>query len=375
MMKFAIFSSLNNDRIFKAIDCPATAEEFTEAMGEIYKLGLCSPAEYIRYRALSDDNIYYRRCAKGAVEDCLRRNFEREAEYLSRLAGKAPEDYQKKVEFGDIPFFPLPDFDLYGEIALHAENITTRGWGIYSQYTVFELDENCRIVPVTNPDDISLGDLIDYQRERNIVLDNTVALLEGKPAANILLTGDAGTGKSSTVKAVVNALAERGLRILQVSKDQLHYLKKLFSILADNPLKFIVFIDDLSFRHDDDNSRALKAVLEGSVSAKSKNVVIYATSNRRHIVRESLKEREGDEVHRNDAMQETLSLSERFGIRISFYRPDKQTYLNIVKGLAEASGVDIPEEELFAGAERFALERGLRSPRAARQYIDGLLAK
>ena len=173
----------------------------------------------------------------------------------------------------------------------------------------------------------------------------------------------------------MNALAERGLRILQVSKDQLHYLKKLFSILADNPLKFIIFIDDLSFRHDDDNSRALKAVLEGSVSAKSKNVVIYATSNRRHIVRESLKEREGDEVHRNDAMQETLSLSERFGIRISFYRPDKQTYLNIVKGLAEASGVDIPEEELFAGAERFALERGLRSPRAARQYVDGLLAK
>ncbi len=375
-MKFAIFSSLNNDRVFQQILDPKTADGFTEAMGEIYKLGLCSPAEYIRYRVLGDDNLFYRLSAKGAIaaDSPLYGNFSREVSLLVELAGRGHDYYSKQLD-GYIPDFPAPRFNLWEDICAHSSEISTRGWGIYSQYTMFELDEDYRIVPVTNPDDISLDDLIDYRRERNIVLDNTLALLDGKPASNILLTGDAGTGKSSTVKAVVNRLADKGLRIIQISKDQLHYLKKLFSILAENPLKFIIFIDDLSFRHDDDNSRALKAVLEGSVSAKSKNVVIYATSNRRHIVRESLKEREGDEVHRNDAMQETLSLSERFGIHISFYRPDKQTYLNIVKGLAEASDVDIPEEELFAGAERFALERGLRSPRAARQYVDGLLAK
>ena len=144
--------------------------------------------------------------------------------------------------------------------------------------------------------------------------------------------------------------------------------------LADNPLKFILFIDDLSFASDDDNYNALKAVLEGSVSAKSDNVVIYATSNRRHVVREKFSDREGDDVHRNDAMQELISLSERFGLHVSFFRPDKATYLKIVKRLAADSGVKLKGAELDAEAEKYALERGGRSARLARQFVDILLA-
>ena len=208
-----------------------------------------------------------------------------------------------------------------------------------------------------------------------MILENTKALLKNKPAANILLTGDAGTGKSSTVKAVANALWSEGLRIVEVRKDQLRAIPKILDELSGNPLKFVLFIDDLSFLKDDDNFNALKAVLEGSVTAKSTNVVIYATSNRRHLIKESFSDREGDEVHRNDTMQEFVSLSERFGIHVSFSKPDKKTFLHIVHHLAKESGLDMKKEELELLAERFALERGGRSARLARQFIDGLLSK
>ena len=192
---------------------------------------------------------------------------------------------------------------------------------------------------------------------------------------DILLTGDAGTGKSSTVKAVANAMWREGLRIIEVRKDQLRAIPKILDALSTNPLKFLLFIDDLSFLKDDDNFNALKAVLEGSVTAKSSNVVIYATSNRRHIIKEKFSDREGDDVHRNDTMQELISLSERFGIHISFSKPNKETFLHIVHHLAAESGLDIPESELDASAERFALERGGRSARLARQFIDAQLSK
>ena len=206
-----------------------------------------------------------------------------------------------------------------------------------------------------------------------IILDNTRALLDGKPAANILLTGDAGTGKSSTVKAVVNELYRDGLRIIEVKKEQLHEISAVLDALSENPLKFILFIDDLSFQKDDDNFSALKAVLEGSVSAKSRNVVVYATSNRRHLVKEKFSDREGDDVHFNDTMQEIISLSERFGIQITFNRPDKKTYLDIVHHLADSKGIKYDSDELDNAAERFALGRGTRSARAAKQFVDSLV--
>jgi len=160
-----------------------------------------------------------------------------------------------------------------------------------------------------------------------------------------------------------------------VRKDQLSAIPGLLDELSGNPLKFILFIDDLSFLKDDDNFNALKALLEGSVSAKSSNVVIYATSNRRHIIRETFSDREGDDIHRNDTMQEMLSLSGRFGIHITFGKPNRETYLRIVHRLAEVRGVTMPHDELDLLAERFALERGGRSARLAGQLINQLLAK
>ena len=209
--------------------------------------------------------------------------------------------------------------------------------------------------------------------EQALILDNTRALLAGRPAANVLLTGDAGTGKSSTIKAVVNELYSQGLRIIEVRKELLRSIPALLDELTDNPLKFILFIDDLSFQKGDDRYSALKAVLEGSVSAKSRNVAIYATSNRRHLVRETFSDREGDDVHRGETMQEMISLSERFGLHVTFQKPNKETYLEIVRRLAEARGAQLETGTLEALAERFALERGGRSARAAKQFVDSLL--
>lgn len=274
----------------------------------------------------------------------------------------------------------LPDFTTaklrLKDIYLHrADNIGKYGYGIYAKKRMFYVDEQGGIVPVHNPDKTELSHLIDYERERKLIVDNTKALLEDKPAANILLTGDAGTGKSSTVKAVANALWDEGLRIVEVRKDQLRSIPKILDELSGNPLKFVLFIDDLSFLKDDDNFNALKAVLEGSVTAKSSNVVIYATSNRRHIIKEKFSDRDGDDVHRNDTMQELVSLSDRFGIHVTFSKPNKETFLHIVHHLAEENGIHMPKDELELLAERFALERGGRSARLARQFIDSLLSR
>lgn len=163
--------------------------------------------------------------------------------------------------------------------------------------------------------------MVGYERERKIVVENTRALLKGNYASNVLLAGDAGTGKSATVKAIANAFQKDGLRLIELNKDQLRYIPQLMDHLCQNPLKFILFIDDLTFSEDDPNFGTLKAMLEGSAAARMKNTVIYATSNRRHLVKETFDD--GSDKHQNDTVQERISLSERFGITVTYSRPQK----------------------------------------------------
>jgi len=161
--------------------------------------------------------------------------------------------------------------------------------------------------------------------------------------------------------------------LIELRKDQLSLLPYVMGKISENPLKFIIFIDDLSFNQNDDNFSMLKAALEGSASAKADNAVIYATSNRRHIIKESFSDRDGDDVHRNDTLQETLSLSERFGLVVLFSKPDKKLYLEIVRTLAQKHGINMPISELEVEAEAFALRKGNRSARCAEQFIDSLM--
>ena len=368
LLKDPIISSL---RVY--LENP-TSSAYAGFVAALYNLGGGNLGEYIKELCWNSENIYARTIGSGKeVPGYLHSALIAELDALQEISGLNKETLTAPLEYnGFLPEFTTIRLRLKDDYLHRAENIGKYGYGIYAKYNVFCVDEGGTIVPVRNPDRIALSDLVDYERERDVILRNTKALLNGKPAANILLTGDAGTGKSSTVKAVANALREEGLRIVEVRKDQLRIIPKILDELSGNPLKFILFIDDLSFLKDDDNFNALKALLEGSVTAKSDNVVIYATSNRRHIIKERFSDRDGDDIHRNETMQELVSLSERFGIHVTFSKPDKETFLHIVHHLAKENNIALPKDEIELLAERFALERGGRSARLARQFIDGL---
>lgn len=375
-----IFRELLSDAVISALRVyleNPTSSAYAGFVAALYNLGGGNLGEYVKELCWNSENVYVKTVGCGKdVPNYLYFTLQSELDTLQEVAGLSKETLCAPLDYkGFLPDFTTTRLRLK-DIYLHrAENIGKYGYGIYAKHKMFYVNEQDCIVPVTNPDKTELSDLVDYEREKKTIMDNTKALLEGKPAANILLTGDAGTGKSSTVKAVANALWNEGLRIVEVRKDQLRAIPKILNELSKNPLKFVLFIDDLSFLKDDDNFNMLKAVLEGSVTAKSANVVIYATSNRRHIIKEKFSDRDGDEVHRNDTMQELVSLSERFGIHLTFSKPNKETFLHIVNHLAEENGMDMPKDELELLAERFALERGGRSARLARQFIDGLLSK
>lgn len=375
-----IFRELLKDRVISSMLAylkSPTSSGYAEFVAALYNANGGNLGEYVKELCTNSENVYVK--TVGRVKDVPNYMYSAliaELDILQEIAELSKESLCECLDYkGFLPEFTTTKLRLK-DIYLHrAENIGKFGYGIYAKNKMFYVDEQKNIVPVHNPDKTELSHLIDYESERQVIIDNTKALLDGKPAANILLTGDAGTGKSSTVKAVANALWDEGLRIIEVRKDQLRSIPKILDELSINPLKFILFIDDLSFLKDNDNFNALKAVLEGSVTAKSKNVVIYATSNRRHIIKEKFSDREGDDIHRNDTVQELVSLSERFGIHITFSKPNKETFLHIVHHLAEENSINMPKDELELLAERFALERGGRSARLARQFIDSLLSK
>ncbi len=380
-----VFRGLLSDPVISGINACFSAlfeGRETEAVGaysgfvsKLFSEGYCSLSAYIKDAVCSDENVYVKaKSGGGEVPEAVARSVERELSVIQKLSVLSENELLKCMPAGvTLTGYGTEYTDIASLYKERTDNIGKYGYGIFVRYHMFCF-ENGQIVPVKHPDGVTLDMLIGYEYEHKAVLDNTLALLNGKPASNVLLTGDAGTGKSSTVKAVVNKLYPEGLRIVEIRKDQLRFIPVLLDELAPNPLKFIIFIDDLSLANDDDNLSALKAVLEGSISAKSQNVVIYATSNRRHIVKETFSDRDGDEIHRNDTMQELMSLSDRFGMHISFSKPNKDTYLEIVRSLAEKAGITVGKDRLDFLAERFALQKGGRSARAAKQFVDRLLS-
>ena len=214
-----------------------------------------------------------------------------------------------------------------------------------------------------------------YETERELLLRNTEHFLAGYPANNVLLYGDRGTGKSSTIKALLSAYGDRGLRLVEVPKAQLGDLPLVLRLLRDRRERFVLFIDDLSFQETETEYKALKAVLEGGLEARPPNVLLYATSNRRHLVQERFEDRAGavnGELHGVDTVQEKLSLSDRFGITLTFLAPDQERYLGIVSSLAAARALPIDAQELRSRALTWATRHKGRSGRTARQFVDYL---
>lgn len=351
-------------------------EKYADFVAELYKHNT-NLTEYVLNKIFEDENVYVLSKSNKAtennllLEDCI----SHELDILNSIATIKSQDIKNSIDYSKfLPNWDISSHNFKEEYLLRVKNISAFGYGIFAKYNMF-IVENGEIVPIKYPDTTTLDQLIGYQRERKIVIDNTKALIDGKPASNILLYGDAGTGKSSTVKAVVNKFADKGLRIIQMQKKNIHDIPKIMDNLNKNPLKFIIFIDDLSFSSDDSDFSTLKAILEGNVSSRANNVVIYATSNRRHLVKESFSDREGDDIHFNDTVQELTSLSERFGISIKFMQPSKKDYLNIVHELAKANNIQMDINELDILAERFVISRNGRSPRSAKQFIMTLMCK
>lgn len=243
---------------------------------------------------------------------------------------------------------------------------------IYKNNQTFIFDNDLILKPIENNETISFKDLKGYKKQQKILYQNTKSLLENKKVNNILLYGDAGCGKSSSVRALLNEFKE--IKIVQIFKNNLINLDKLYTILKKLPYKFIIFADDISFKQDDESFSTMKAILEGSIIQCPKNAVIYATSNRRHLVRESFSSRQGDEIHLNDTINETNSLSERFGINLLFQKPSNEEFNAIVLELAKDNNININETILLEKAQRLALIKGSRSPRVAKQLIDNLTA-
>ncbi|MDR2737173.1 MAG: ATP-binding protein [Gracilibacteraceae bacterium] len=247
------------------------------------------------------------------------------------------------------------------------------GTGVFQVATAFCWEPGRGLIPVERPDPVALNNLFRQEREQRVIRENTETFLRGYPASDVLVYGSRGTGKSSLVKALLNAYAERGLRLIQLRKKHLAALPEIAGEVVGAPLKFVVFIDDLSFDEKESDYKELKSLLEGGLASRPPNMLVYATSNRRHLMPETFAER-GGEVHAQDAVEEKLSLADRFGITVTFLSPDQESYLAIVRGLAEQAGLlgrdGMTEEMLMEQALRWAALHNGRSGRSARQFVQ-----
>ncbi len=250
-------------------------------------------------------------------------------------------------------------------------------FGLHKAFRVAHTEDGAKIVPIMNIAHVHLDDLVGYEIPKKKLIDNTEAFVSGRKANNCLLFGDAGTGKSSSIKAIANEYYARGLRIIELYKHQFKDLNDVIAQIKNRNYKFIIYMDDLSFEDFEIEYKYLKAVIEGGLEKKPENVLIYATSNRRHLVREKFsdKEERRDDLHAGDTVQEKLSLVSRFGVTIFFCAPDKKQFEQIVKALADRYGVAMPEEELYLEANKWELAHGGLSGRTAQQFIDYLLGR
>ena len=332
---------------------------------------------YLSAAVLEAETVCVRQAASGTLAPALQTALDSELAFLQALCGLTLDELLAAAgsatgqaqELAFLPRWETSGIDLPAAYAQRMSEVGKKGYGMFAKHHVFTV-ENGQLVPVKYPDPQRLSELPGYEKEREKVIANTKALLAGMPANNVLLYGDAGTGKSSAVKAIANEFAPEGLRLVEVKKNQLYQIPDLMDKLAANPLKFILFIDDLSFTANDDNFAALKAILEGSVGGRAKNIAVYATSNRRHLIKETLTDRTGDDIHEADTRQELMSLSARFGLTVTFQRPEKARFETILAELAKQHGIDMPMDQLLVKAESFAIRAGGRSPRVAKQFIE-----
>ena len=358
--------------------------------GNIYK-------SYIAWLLIHDENPYSLSCEMNNAENGgLRRFALLDAQYLYDMYNaEIPNDIADMLnDFSYTNDFGCENMTDIGNMANELANkldkaisaerfllaVTSfycnNGVGMLGLNKAFYIDstESTKLVPISDFDRYHLTDMWGYEHQKKLLTDNTEAFINGKAANNVLLYGDSGTGKSTCIKAILNEYHTRGLRMIEVYKHQFSCLPRLIEKLRLRRYSFIIYMDDLSFEEFEIEYKFLKAIIEGGLEKKPDNVLIYATSNRRHLIRESFSDRDGnDDIHKNDTVQEKLSLSDRFGLTISFTKPMQKEYLEIIKYLAHNAGINMPEDALCAEASRWGLMHGGLSGRVARQFINHLL--
>ncbi len=321
-------------------------------------------SEHIMHLISTDDNIFVRKYFGGDT-GTLESQLRYELEFLYELSHSIPAKPIDGVRFPDIKASHIYYRDEYPKML---PDISKRGMGIWAKSAMFRIDGDGGFIPVDTDKTVRLSELVGYERERRRIIDNTKALLEGHAAANALLYGDAGTGKSTTVKAVAMEYASEGLRLIELDKSRVALIPEILKKIAGEPLKFIIFIDDLTLSPDSGELSVLKTVLEGGAGTDRSNSVIYVTSNHRHLVKENAADRAG-EVNVRDNIESIHGLSARFALSVTFLSPDRELYLSIVRELAEKHGIEVTDA-LLSKAEAFSVRRNGRTPRCAKQFVE-----
>ncbi len=270
--------------------------------------------------------------------------------------------------------------DFFEAVTSFYRDIGVGAFGLNKAFRFRDLPSgNVEFMPINNMDTVVLDDLVGYELQKEKLIANTKAFVKGQRANNVLLFGDSGTGKSTSIKAIVNEFYTEGLRMIEIYKHQFRFLSQVIAQIKNRNYKFIIYMDDLSFEEDESDYKFLKALIEGGVETRPDNILIYATSNRRHLIKETWRDRtdveqDGD-IHRSDTMEEKLSLANRFGVTIGYYKPSRQEFYDIVTALSKKSGLSIDPDQLKIEADRWEMSHGGISGRTAQQFVDHLLGK
>lgn len=370
ILKTKVIKKLIKFLNFEAQDNIKQIDLYSEFLSELFKCDN-NLADYILSQIFLDDNIYINKTvSKKEINNNLKKILKNELNFFKYVSSFDFSSLFEKEYSKKIAELEIKEIDFYKIYSEHIKNIDKKGYGIFYENNMFVLDDKKNIIAVKHKDNQDIKKLYGYEAERNKVISNTKILLEGKKANNILLYGDAGTGKSSTVKAVANFFKDDGLRLIEIKKNQLNFITDIIESLSDSPLKFIIFIDDLTFSSNDDTFSYLKAVLEGGVNSFPNNIAVYVTSNYRHLIKENFGDRNGDDIHVEDTIQQIMSLTNRFGTIITFQRPDRDLFSEIVLSYAKENDIKIDKEELIRQAEAYAIRSAGRSPRVAKQFVE-----
>jgi predicted AAA+ superfamily ATPase len=388
-LKFIFYTSLNNDPIISGINRLRAGHDeniYNEILAMLLQKAHLIPLNrnlfkmYICYLLTMDENLFSLTAEKKGItmDEKLYQLALRDMERIIELF--ECNIIKESLGCSDETYFLDEIYDLLSN-HLQKEELCKCLTGYYKKYgagqmnrfRAFKWDKTEGLIGISHCDPIRLDHLINCDYQKEALIKNTESFLMGKSANNALLFGDSGTGKSSCVKALLNEYAKEGLRMIDLSKSDFQYFNKILARLRDRGLKYIIFLDDLSFEEFETEYKHMKALIEGGVEIKPDNVLIYATSNRRHLIRETWNERQGEEVHVGDTQQEKLSLADRFGLALTFTSPNQNAYLKIVFELAKQYHIDLPENSLREKAIKWELVHGGRSGRVAKQFINSLM--